>query len=44
LIGVLEETLVHRRIHSDNTSNRHLALQKEIIEVIRHSLAERRSS
>lgn len=41
-IGILQEVVVHRRIHGDNMSNQHIALQKEILSVIKHSLQERR--
>ena len=41
-IGILEEVVVHRRIHSDNMSNKHTALQKEILSAIKNSLRERR--
>lgn len=42
-LGILNEIVVYRRIHSDNTSNRHLELQKEILATIKASLKERRT-
>jgi glycosyltransferase involved in cell wall biosynthesis len=41
-IGVIEEVIVHRRIHGDNMSNHYLALQKQILGAIKDSLRERR--
>lgn len=41
-IGIIHEILVHRRIHGENTSNKYLELQKEILSVIKTSLVERR--
>jgi glycosyltransferase involved in cell wall biosynthesis len=41
-IGLLEEPLLIRRIHSDNASNRCSQIQKEILSAIQLSLAERR--
>jgi glycosyltransferase involved in cell wall biosynthesis len=42
-IGILDEVIVHRRIHEDNASNKHLELQKELLAAIKYSLAERRT-
>lgn len=42
LIGSLDTVVVHRRIHGDNTSNRYLELQKQILRAIKSSLNERR--
>jgi hypothetical protein len=43
LIGAIDEVLVNRRIHDDNTSNKCAMLQKQILEVIKASLQERRT-
>jgi glycosyltransferase involved in cell wall biosynthesis len=42
LIGNIDEALVNRRIHDENTSNKCSILQKQILEVIKASLQERR--
>lgn len=41
-IGMIEEVLVYRRIHEENTSNNYLSCQKEILSALRNSLDERR--
>jgi len=43
-IGMIEEVLIHRRIHNKNTSNEYSQLQKEILSTIHHSLKERRKN
>ena len=40
--GVLEEVLLHRRIHEENNSNKCLELQKELLIIIKNSLKRRR--
>lgn len=43
-IGILNEVVVHRRIHSDNASNKCALVQKEILMALKYSLSERRTS
>ena len=41
-VGMIEEVLIHRRIHSENTSNQCTGLQKDLLSTIHASLKERR--